>query len=133
VNQLSPKNLLSAVVGAVILLEILSLSLTSSHYPWGVLSHPSLGLRIIGWVLICQSGFALMALGVMALIPDKPCPICCRDLKRFIPVYGIPVFCPRCMSMFHQNCFKSKPRCPVCFPQDEGESTNPLDFTRDWT
>jgi len=123
--------IVQAIFGSVILLEILSVSTCDSWIPWALLEHRSLGLRVLGWILIVQVGMGLLGLLAMQAVPDKPCPICARDLKAFIPVYGPPRFCPRCRSAFHTLCLRSKPRCPVCYPEvDSDEDDILLDFTR---
>ncbi len=120
-----------SMLGSLLLLEILSLTTADSVWPWAILSHQTLGLRILGWYLVAQLGLVTLAYMVMRAMPDKPCPICYKDLKAYIPVYGAPAMCSRCRTIFHKNCFKSKSRCPVCFPEAEEETGIGLDFTKD--
>ncbi len=116
------------LIGTLVLLEILSIISTDSMWPWGIVSHESLALRIVGWILIVQLCFGLLFCLVLRMVPDRPCPICYKDLKSFISVYGAPCICPKCRTIFHDKCFKSKPRCPVCYPDTDAEADIPLDF-----
>jgi|SRR3990170_9168792 len=128
---MSPKYLPYGIIGSIILLEFLSLTTAGSPLPWAILSHESLGLKIFGWYLVIQFGFTFLALLQMKyLIPDKECPICNKDVKTFIPVYGLPTICHRCRTIFHKNCFISKgKRCPICHPETTEGPEIPFDFT----
>jgi len=128
---MNKKNLFISIITAFIVLEILSISIMDSITPWAILHYHSIGLKIIGWYLIAQIGLSFLAMIFISALPDRPCPICNHDLKAFIPVYGSLVICPRCRSMFHKNCFKSKLRCPICYPEDEEKPDVLLDFRRD--
>lgn len=127
------KQLLIGLFMSLVLLEILTISTTDSFWPLVMLDHETLGLKILGWYLVIQTVLSCLALIVMNFIPEKSCLICNKDLKTFITVYGPPTVCPSCKNFFHQNCFRSKPRCPVCYPEDEVQEHNiHLDFTKDF-
>ena len=119
------------IIGTMVLLEILSIAIVGSYWPWGIVSHESIGLRILGWYLIGQTSVA--ALGFMFVkfaIPDADCPICNRDLKTFISVYGQPEACHRCRTWFHKRCRNSRNKpCPVCYPESGSDHEIPLDFS----
>lgn len=128
---MNPRKLGYSVIGAVIFLEILSVATTDSIWPWGVLFHDSLLLKILGWYIAVQSFFVLWVFVAIQLMisPEKECPICHRNLIDFIPVFGPPVICRRCRTFFHQKCFIGKnKRCPVCYPEIEEEGEIPYDF-----
>jgi len=124
------KYLPHAIIGALVMLELLSLAGAGSAVPWAILFHGQIILRAMGWYFAAQLGFGLLGLLIFrGVIPDGECSICTKDLKSFIPVYGPPVLCPRCGTWFHENCFKGKmKKCPICFPPDEGGPKIPLDF-----
>ena len=120
-----------SILVSIILLEVLSVTMADSPWPWAILFHGTLGLKILGWYLAIQSGLGFLYLLVMkTLIPDKGCPICNKDLKTFIPVFGKPVICPKCRTWFHKNCLMAKNnRCPICYPETPEGTDIPFDFT----
>lgn len=126
---MNPKLIPQGLIGTIILLVILSVITTGSPLPWKILSHESIWIKILGWYFVAQ--IVLLLLGLLALkaIPDKDCPICNRNLKAFIPVYGQPIACPYCGTWFHKNCRLTKQQCPVCYPEVEQEEGF-IDLTR---
>ena len=131
---MNPKYLPYSILGSIVLLEILSLTTAGSLLPWAILFHGTLGLKIFGWYLVIQLGLTFLAwLMVRIIIPDKECPICNKDLKTFISVYGQPTMCPRCRTMFHKNCWISNGnRCPICHPKTTEGPDIPFDFSKLW-
>jgi len=125
----NPKYIPYSVISSLVVLEVLSIATANSLRPWAVLFHDSLALKIVGWYLALQLILSLIAYLIIKLvIPDKDCPVCNRDLKSFIPVYGNLVMCNECSTWFHKNCRISKGnQCPVCFPALAEDI--PLDFT----
>lgn len=128
---MTPKRILYGILSSIILLEILSITTVGSPWPWAILFYESLGLKILGWYLVIQSCLGLIFLPIMKLLwGGRKCPICNKDLETFIPVFGKPVFCYRCRTWFHKNCFMSKKnRCPICYPESTEGPDIPLDFT----
>jgi hypothetical protein len=131
---MTPKRIWAGIITSIVVLEVLSVATTDFTWPWSVLSHDSLLLRILGWYLVAQTGFGFLALVfVKFMVGDRECPICYKDLNTFIPVYGEPVICRRCGTWFHKNCLRAKNnRCPICFPEDEEGPRIDLDFTSDY-
>ena len=76
------------VVTALVMLEILSASTLGSAWPFAVLHHNSLGLRLLGWYLTLQFSLGCAAYVMVKVIPSKPCPICNLDLKAYAEVHG---------------------------------------------
>lgn len=128
---MNPRKLGYSVIGTIIFLEVLSVATTDSIWPWAVLFHESLLLKILGWYLTVQSVLVLWICAAMRLMisDDKECPICHHNLKDYIAVFGPPVICHRCRTFFHQKCFIGKnKRCPVCYPESEDTGEIPHDF-----
>jgi len=125
---MSPKLIPQSIMGTIVLLVILNLITRDSVLPWKILSHENFWIKILGWYFFIQLGLLFLAFFALKVIPDRECPICNKDLKAFIPVFGQPVVCNDCVTWFHKNCRAAKPRCPICYPELEQEDGF-IDFT----
>ena len=122
--------ILAAIVTSLVILEILSIATCDSFIPWAVLSHDKIGFRILGWIFSVQICVSIFAFIFLSLLPDKNCSICQCNLRLYIPVYGMPVMCPVCRTLYHQKCLKAKNnQCPEC---KKRESDVEHDFVDDY-
>lgn len=133
--MMNRRMILQAIIGTLVLMIILSLSLVGSPWPWAVLSHQSLAIRILGWFLVFQIGAGTMAYLVWVAISSKDCAIneCGKNIEQYASVYGPPTFCEKCRAICHKNCLRSNGgRCSKCRPEKTDASVAiPFDFTRD--
>ena len=92
--------------------------------PWEILHHDSLLLKVLGWYFTIQLvTLLLVAWTTHTLIsPDATCPICQKNVRDYVTVFGPPIKCLKCGAFSHKKCLQSKNnRCPVCYPEEEGE------------
>jgi len=117
---LRPSRILAALLVALGILEILSLTTADSPWPFAMLGHEVILLRVLGWFFTVQAASCVLGLFLAVVIPNMPCPICSKDLKKFAEVYGAPVPCSGCGKFSHSKCIKAKGHCVICNPDEEG-------------
>jgi hypothetical protein len=129
---MSEKKLLVSVVASIVVMSLLSFGVTGTIWPWGLLQHHSILVRIVGWIFVVQLASTPFALLFVRSMNRKTCPICSRNLGRFADAQGGITLCKQCGTPMHVYCLKGKNgRCPICHPASVGQSNIDLDFARD--
>lgn len=108
-----------------VMTTILSYVLVGSFNPVTVFSSDTSlpGKIIVGVMLLMSAGLLLQLLVVSSSMGQKICPICNKNLVKFIPVYGNPKNCWTCLrstrtTTYHEKCFRAVGKCPVCEKDD---------------
>ncbi|QWR76307.1 hypothetical protein [Candidatus Magnetomonas plexicatena] len=111
-----------------VLIEILSHILVDSINPIKIfyLSNNLLAKIAIGVMMFFGGMSIIQFLALSTSYADRICPICEKNLVKFIPVYGKAKICFACFkagrdTQYHDKCFKAKGNCPIC------EQENPWD------
>jgi len=117
------------IITSLIFLEILSFGGANSLAPWAILLHGHIALRALGWYIVLHIGLAFLSNNIVSISKDTMCPICTKNLKEFVPVFGPPELCRRCRAIFHKKCYEKKEkRCPICFPGSGAVPQGPPDY-----
>lgn len=130
-EPLTQRRLVGAITGTVILLTVLSIALMRSPFPWAIVGHQSLVLRIFTWALIGQTGVALMCLAYMHVTRRINCPYCDEPLWQAAIVRGNPKPCRQCGTFTHTECWKANNGCPVCKERNKEQTALQGDIPRE--
>ncbi|MBF0464215.1 MAG: hypothetical protein HQK88_17045 [Nitrospirae bacterium] len=110
-----------------ILIVVLSHLLAGSFNPIKVFhSQNVLAKIVIGFMFFPWAGTLIQLFIMSTSYADLICPVCEKNLVKFVPVYGRAKTCFGCLkagrnTQYHDKCFKAKGRCPICEQENPWE------------